>query len=216
MHDFSGFSELFDLVELEVITQKRILAIVSGAILPIVALSFVHVLTDYLKELNNEVQSDSITEEKFGGEWVVLVRLHSRILQLKDKFISKFGADKLVDVTDYDDVQELIAVADVMISDYSSAIFDFLLTKKPGFIYATDIEEYSNERGMYYSVYDTPFSVAKNNDELVSAIENYNEEEYLEKVKSFLEEKGCIEDGNASTRIIEFINSIAYNIKSDK
>ena len=155
-------------------------------------------------------------EEKFGGEWVVLVRLHSRILQLRDKFINEFGADKLVDVTNYDDVQELIAIADVMISDYSSAIFDFLLTKKPGFIYATDIDEYSNERGMYYSIYDTPFSVAKNNDELCSVIENFNEEEYIVKVNRFLEEKGCIEDGNASANIIDFINSIAYNIKSDK
>lgn len=78
LHDFSGFSELFDLVELEVITQKRILAIVSGAILPIVALSFVHVLTDYLKELNNEVQSDSIAEEKFGGEKSILTEENNK------------------------------------------------------------------------------------------------------------------------------------------
>ena len=70
LHDFGGFSELFDLVELEVITQKRILAIVSGAILPVVALSFVHVLTDYLKELNDndEVPSDSIIAEEHSGE----------------------------------------------------------------------------------------------------------------------------------------------------
>ena len=78
LHDFSGFSELFDLVELEVITQKRILAIVSGAILPIVALSFVHVLTDYLKELNNEVQSDSIAEEKLGGEKSILTEENNK------------------------------------------------------------------------------------------------------------------------------------------
>lgn len=78
LHDFAGFSELFDLVELEVITQKRILAITSGAILPVVALSFVHVLTDYLKELNNEVQSDSIDEEKFGGEKSILKEENSK------------------------------------------------------------------------------------------------------------------------------------------
>ena len=72
LHDFSGFSELFDLVELEVITQKRILAIISGAILPVVALSFVHVLTDYLKELNDEVPSDSIVAEEQSGEKSIL------------------------------------------------------------------------------------------------------------------------------------------------
>lgn len=78
LHDFAGFSELFDLVELEVITQKRILAITSGAILPVVALSFVHVLTDYLKELNNEVQSDSIDEEKLGGEKSIITEENNK------------------------------------------------------------------------------------------------------------------------------------------
>lgn len=145
---------------------------------------------------------------KFGGEWVFMIRLHSRILMLRDKFMNNYASGSVVDVTSYDDVQELIAVADVMISDYSSCIYDYLLTKKPGFIYATDIEAYDNERGFYYSLYETPFAIATNNDELCKVVEEYDEDSYLKKVKEFLEEKGCMEDGHAAEKIIEFIEKI--------
>lgn len=147
-------------------------------------------------------------EEKYGSSWVLLVRLHPRIAKLKDKFFDCFGNDNVVDVTTFDDVQELLAAADVMISDYSSCIFDYLLAKKPAFIYATDIDEYENERGFYYSLYDTPFSISKNNNELIENIEKYDEESYLLKVKEFLKDKGSMEDGKASERIINFINEL--------
>lgn len=146
--------------------------------------------------------------DKFGGEWILLVRLHPRIVQFKDKFFKQFGDDNVVDVTDYDDVQELLAIADVMISDYSSCIFDYLLTKRPAFIYATDIAEYEAERGLYYSLYETPFAITKDNNELLRAITEYDETQYIEKVESFLREKGSIEDGKASERIVNFIDSL--------
>ena len=146
--------------------------------------------------------------DKFGGDWILLVRLHPRIVQFKDKFFKQFGDDNVVDVTDYDDVQELLAIADVMISDYSSCIFDYLLTKRPAFIYATDIAEYEAERGLYYSLYETPFAITKDNNELLRAITEYDETQYIEKVESFLREKGSIEDGKASERIVNFIDSL--------
>lgn len=147
-------------------------------------------------------------EDKYGSEWILLVRLHPRIAKIKDKFFGSYGRSNVVDVTTYDDVQELLAAADVMISDYSSCIFDYLLSKKPAFIYATDIDEYENERGFYYSLYETPFAIAKNNNELIDNIDKYNEDEYLQKVEEFLQEKGSMEDGKASERIVEFMDSL--------
>lgn len=147
-------------------------------------------------------------EEKYGSNWVLLVRLHPRIAKLKEKFFSCYGSDNVIDVTTYNDVQELLAAADVMISDYSSCIFDYLLTKKPAFIYAVDIDKYENERGFYYSLYDTPFAIAKNDDELMKNIENFKEEDYIRKVEEFLKEKGSMEDGKASERIIDFIGTL--------
>ena len=150
----------------------------------------------------------NMLERRFSGEWALVLRLHPRVAYLSSRFKEKYGHDKIIDATNYDDVQELIASADVMISDYSSCIFDYLLTKRPAFIYATDIDEYDKERGFYYSIYETPFSIASNNDELCKAVEEFNEEEYEDKVEEFLKGKGSIEDGNAAGRIIEFIESL--------
>ncbi|MBE5934334.1 MAG: CDP-glycerol--poly(glycerophosphate) glycerophosphotransferase [Lachnospiraceae bacterium] len=147
-------------------------------------------------------------EDKFGGEWIVLLRLHPRIANLKERFMSQYHNNRVVDVTKYDDVQELIASADIMISDYSSCIFDYLLTKKPGFIYATDMDKYDSERGFYYSLYDTPFSICKNNEQLCDAIQLFDEDKYIAKVDRFLQEKGSIEDGNAASKLIEFIENL--------
>ena len=49
LEDFGSWSELFDLIEEDVIDQKRILAFVSGAILPLIALGFIKSLVDYIK-----------------------------------------------------------------------------------------------------------------------------------------------------------------------
>ena len=93
-------------------------------------------------------------------------------------------------------------------TDYSSWIYDFLLTKRPGFIYAQDIDKYYNERGFYFSLYDTPFSVATNNTELIENIMQFDPVVYQSNVQKFLEEKGCIEDGNASLRMAKKIKEL--------
>ena len=117
-------------------------------------------------------------------------------------------SDSIIDVTMYQDIQELLASADIAITDYSSCIFDFMLTKKPGFIYATDIEEYNTERGFYYPLEETPFPIARNNEELIQNILNFDNEKYQQKVEKFLKDKGCIEDGHASERVVELIKEI--------
>jgi hypothetical protein len=58
MENFQGWSELFGLIEEDVIYQKRILAAVSGAILPLVALGFIKSLIDYIKPENNSKEPE--------------------------------------------------------------------------------------------------------------------------------------------------------------
>ena len=143
---------------------------------------------------------------KFGGEWVVIVRLHPRVRKYSKEVLG--DCENVLDGTYYSDIQELITVADIMITDYSSCIFDFLLTKRPGFIFATDINEFNNERGFYYPLESTPFSIAKNNVELQNNIVNFDNEIYQENLQNFLKEKGCIEDGHASERVAKLIDSL--------
>ena len=59
-------------------------------------------------------------------------------------------------------------------------------------------DKYYTERGFYFSLYDTPFSVATNNQELIENIRQFDPVVYQSNIQKFLEEKGCIEDGNAS------------------
>ena len=105
-------------------------------------------------------------------------------------------------------MQELLCVTDIGISDYSSWLCDYLLTKRPAFIYAVDIEEYNTERGLYYPLETTPFSIATTNEELIENIRKFDLEEYQRRAEIFLKEKGCIDDGHASDRIVKVIQKI--------
>lgn len=149
-------------------------------------------------------------KERFGGEWCVLLRYHPTLEEVyEQKDIFKKHTDiKMVNVTKYADMQELIAIADVAITDYSSWIYDFILLRRPGFIFATDIEMYNNERGFYYPLEETPFPIATNNNELMENVLSFDDESYQQKVEEFLRGKGCVEDGHASERVVELIRKI--------
>lgn len=144
-----------------------------------------------------------VLEEKFGGNWVIFLRLHPRVRHLACEIITNY--DCVIDVTDYADIQELLTSSDAMMTDYSSCIFDYMLSKRPAFIFANDIAEYNLERGFYYPLKDTPFPIAKNNREIVEIIKKFDAEKYIREVNRFLKGKGCIEDGKASERVIELV-----------
>lgn len=143
--------------------------------------------------------------KKFSGEWIILVKLH-----FKDrkglKVITK--NKEIINATEYPDIQDLIAVSDIALTDYSSWICDWVLTKKPGFLFASDIKKYESERGFYYPLSETPFSIASNNNELIENILMFDEKKYEEKRKKFLKKRGCCEEGNASKKVVELIKEI--------
>lgn len=144
-------------------------------------------------------------KERFGGEWKLLLRYHMTLRKVyKDRDqLDKQHNENVIDVTDYDDMQELITLADLAITDYSSWIYDFVLQRRPGFIFATDIDLYNNERGFCYPLESTPFAIATNNEQLKQNILSFQQDTYLEKVETFLEDKGCMEDGHASERTVD-------------
>ena len=142
-------------------------------------------------------------EKRFGGKWVVLVRFHFRLRNLE---IPKKYIKNVINVTDYNDMQELLCACDLGITDYSSWMCDYVLTRKPGFLYASDIQKYiDDERGFYYPLKTTPFKVAENNDELYNKILEFDEKKYLKEVDKFLERLGCYEKGEASVKTVKKI-----------
>ena len=150
-------------------------------------------------------------EQKFGNKFVLLLRLHPTIRNLYKNFT--VSTHNIFDYTNYTDIQELMLAADIMITDYSSCIFDYILTRKAGFIYASDIEEYDQARGFYYPLESTPFPVIKNNNELKEKILKFDNTNYKKEVEKFLDSKSCIEDGMASKRVVEFIKKQLNEVK---
>ncbi len=147
--------------------------------------------------------------KRFGGQWIFALRNHPRFAANADLGV-KCGDDaaEMVDVTDYADIQELLAAADAVLTDYSSAIFDFALTGRPGFLLVEDYEAYRDLRGLYYPPEESPFPVAYSQQELLTQIERFDEEIYRQKTEAFLQEKGSVEDGQAAERVAALLKDI--------
>ena len=144
--------------------------------------------------------------DKFSGEYCVLLKGHPH---RKDMIVFENLSDyKVFDVTDYPDMQELLCAADILITDYSSCMWDFSLMYKPCFIYATDIDQYKQERDFHTPMSEWPFPIATNTDELINNIVNFNKEEYIEKVKKHHLALGSYEDGHACERVCKLIEDI--------
>ena len=139
--------------------------------------------------------------ERFGGEWKLLYRNHY-FIRSKHSIQGK----NVIDVSDYYDMNELLAAADVLVSDYSSCLWDFSFTGRPSFVYATDIGDYKEkERDFSYPLEKWPYAVCSDNDELVRAVLSFDEQEYLRRIREHQADGGSYDDGHASERAADLI-----------
>jgi CDP-glycerol glycerophosphotransferase len=144
-----------------------------------------------------------VCEEKFGGKFAVLIRLHPNVMELAKDLT--FDGDTTFDASPYPDMQELLAAADVVITDYSSLMFDFMLTGRPCFQFATDIEAYRGDRNFYFPLDQLPFALAENNDQLEEAISAFQPEDYRRRLEAFQAQVGLCTDGKAASRCADWI-----------
>ena len=143
---------------------------------------------------------------RFGGEWVILTRFHSRT----KKFLAGYQLPETVfNVSGYPDIQELQLIIDVGITDYSSWICEYMLRRKPGFMFATDINDYAGvERTLFFPLTALPYPVASNEDELINNVLNFDGEAFVDNCNSFLKDKGSVDDGHAAERVVEQLKGI--------
>ena len=144
-------------------------------------------------------------EKRFGGSWKILIRLHPNIAAAADHL--DFDSRYVLNVSHYPDAQELYMISDFLITDYSSVIFDFALLGRRALFYAADIAEYKDDRGFYRSLFDFPFPVCQNNEELEDCLVNFDDTRYFEALNGFLEEQNFSDDGQASAAAAEWILS---------
>lgn len=150
----------------------------------------------------------SFFNKKFDSEYVTLIRLHPNVVDLmKKNNIFNFDNKKLFDATLYPDMQELLVACDVLITDYSSSMFDAMIAKKKIFILAKDYKEYAtNDRPLLFNIkQDLPFTFSQNLDELKLNVANYDKKEYEIGINKFIKSLELKEDGNASKRVAKII-----------
>lgn len=160
-----------------------------------------------LDKIYNELKDDYI----FIIKWHPAVYNNIKIGKYEGYDLEKYNGF-FVDLSENRDINDLLLVTDVLITDYSSVIFDYALLNKPIVYYTYDLEEYENGRGLYYDFKDYVYGdVAKNCDELVKCIKNENMAEELRSkfIKEFME--AC--DGNSTKKTCNWIFEPHYPAK---
>lgn len=153
----------------------------------------------------------SALSKRFGGEYISLVRLHPNDSLMGDVLFN----DDIIDATSYPDVQELLCIADVLITDYSSIMWDFSLQKKPVFLYHPDDRRYQEERGNYLRFSQMPYIEATDNKDLEEKICAFDYSTYCEELEKFFTEYVSFDKGNASVALSDLIMDMMYE-KSSK
>ena len=118
-----------------------------------------------------------------------------------------------LDVTQYPNVEELYLASDILITDYSSSMFDYGVLRKPIILYLPDYEKYSETRGMYFNIQNKPpGSLAYNEEELINCLNNEEFDSPNSKVRlgQFHEEFCSFDHGNATENIINEIFKLDF------
>lgn len=152
--------------------------------------------------IQNYMQILRVLEDKTGDDWVAAVRLHPNIAN-QAGFITY--SDKVINATVYPDLYELIPVADMVISDYSSLMFDAGLINKTVLLYAADIDAYVADRNFYFDIEKLPFPLARNQDELIHNLGNFDAGAYQRELEEFNKSLDYYENGTAAKTVTERI-----------
>lgn len=138
----------------------------------------------------------------WGGKWKLIIRLHPNLAKRQNALLY---SNDVLNGSAYPDMNELIIASDLLISDYSSCMFDAMEAHKRVFIYASDVEHYLSERGIYFSLEEMPFPVANTNQQLMSLVSEYDYIKYEKEASDFKQQLGLVNDGHASMRCVDLI-----------
>ncbi|MGN0535972.1 MAG: CDP-glycerol glycerophosphotransferase family protein [Eubacterium sp.] len=146
-----------------------------------------HIDFDYLKKM-------------LCDEYVILFRSHYFIANYID--LSKFQ-DFVFNVSQYNDINELYVISDLLVTDYSSVFFDYANLKRPMLFYMYDFKEYKNEmRDFYIDISELPGPITETETELAQEILNLDtyREKYGKKYIDFYNKYNYLDDGKAAAR----------------
>lgn len=145
--------------------------------------------------------------EKLGNEYVCIVKYHYLVKENLDwsayeGFVYKYDM--------CEDIAQLYLVSDILVTDYSSVMFDYSILRRPMVFFTYDLDEYKdNLRGFYFDfLEEAPGPITQTTDELIDSLLNYKPEKYAVKYEAFHNKYNHADDGNASKKIVKLIEDI--------
>lgn len=149
-------------------------------------------------ELNSPININK-WKKVLGNEYVIFIRAHYEVIDIMNiNFDNKF----IFNMSNYPNLSELMLVSDMLITDYSSIMFDYSILEKPIYLFTYDYKKYKEERGMYFSIKNNlPIPSIDNEDKLLKKIIDSNDQiisHVVEVKKKFVQHYG-----NATTKIVD-------------
>lgn len=145
-----------------------------------------------------------LLKENLADDYVIIVKYHYLVVENIDwsdyeGFVYTFEANQ--------DISDLYLVSDMLITDYSSVMFDYCILDRPMFFFMYDLESYRDElRGFYFDVLkEIPGPISKKTDELIKDIKEYDSQIFQSKYAAFKNKYVKYDDGKASKRVIDRI-----------
>lgn len=135
--------------------------------------------------------------ERFGRDCVFLFRAHY--------YMSQSETGTWVDVSSYTDMQELLAATDLLITDYSSMIWDYSFTYRPCFLFVPDLEWYQRERGLESDIDTWGFPVCRTQQDLYEAIRRFDNAQFHKAMEEHHSALGSYENGTAGKAVAEVL-----------
>lgn len=139
-----------------------------------------------------------VAEKRFGRRAVLMIRTH----YYSDE---KTEYENALSVSDYPDMQELLVAADLLVTDYSSSIWDFGLSGKPCILYTPDIEEYDLERGFYTFPSTWPGILCETESRVIEAIDCFDSDAYKKQLEKYFLKAGSYDKGDATEKVLRII-----------
>lgn len=157
------------------------------------------------------VSPDVLDVKKFAenlGDDYILIFKHHQSVKVVPKIPEEYEGSFAFDMTRGKGmtINDLMTVADICISDYSSVVFEYSLFERPMIFFTYDIDEYIDERGLYYDFDEiTPGPMFKTNEEIIDYIQHVEERFNKQEVIDFKNKFMCCCDGHSSERILQLI-----------
>ena len=140
-------------------------------------------------------------ESVTGAPWKCLYRAH----YLSSGIELEAVQDRIVDVTRYPDMTQLLLASDMVLTDYSSCALDFIIMDRPALFYIPDWDDYVATRGVYFDVRQSPLMTAENQAQLEALIQGLTPESVRQNCADIREYFGYYETGRATDAVCDYI-----------